>query len=155
MIAYCFVIANFDAFRYASQYQQRSGTLTQNWFLFLAIAGILLLWAGLWYWDKYRNQFVGLAKRPTSLFLELCQAHRLNRAQRALLYKIAEARQLSPPSRIFLDAAALRGAAQAGGPESTSCGALLAKLFGDEQHAANAPSAAAAASTAATETAQG
>ena len=104
----------------------------QNWYLVAVILGSGLFWICLHYWSRYRDSIIRAGRRPASLFLELCEAHRLTNPQRALLLRAAETRSLKYSATVFVDPRVLGEMAAGGGPDRALYKELSAKLFGEE-----------------------
>lgn len=68
--------------------------------LLMAVGAILLIWFldRITKWQEARSG----APNPKRLFKELCQAHRLTRADRRLLTHLAEAAEIESPADLFL-----------------------------------------------------
>jgi len=124
------LLANVEAFRAAARYMQRSASLSESWFTIAAVAAIIQFWLALVYWDRYRKQPVRQEDRPKSLFLELCRAHKLSRAERGLLSSIVDAKHLKQPAIVFVDPGVLGDPAGSSAPETRACAELAGKLFG-------------------------
>jgi hypothetical protein len=117
-------------------YQKHSFSFQENWFVLVVIGGIVALAIGLYYWDKYRKQFIRRANSegsPKSLFLDLCNLHELTRAQCALVRHAGEVKQLADPTLTFLDPDILRQLGRGNGGDSAAYAELQVKLFGQPQ----------------------
>ena len=96
-----------------------------------AIMTIGLLWAAYSWMERSKKPIRQVAHNPHSLFLELCQAHRLVRAERTLLQ---QAMEKSPPSercQVFIDPRILGRLSIANTIEADSYAKLSRKLFGE------------------------
>ena len=122
-------LANVDAFRAGARHLRGTGSTSGNWFLFVAIAGIILLFVGLHYWDKHRKKFAKQKSSPTSLFLDLCQVHNLSKAERLLLLQAVEIQRLTQPALVFVAPGVLSGLEKSNRPEASEFGKLSQKLF--------------------------
>lgn len=110
---------------------KRSISLADNWFLIAAVLGIAAVWIGLYFWDKHRKRLKrASSSSPKSLFLELCQAHQLNRTERSRVAHVAAEKQLSHAGLVFVDPLLLQDFAQGDDPEHEEYALLLRKLFG-------------------------
>jgi hypothetical protein len=72
--------------------------------LLLALGGVLLVAFLAWgfsYWQKRRESL--MLNSPRALFRELCTAHGLDRADRDLLYEIAQWHEISDPVQLFIE----------------------------------------------------
>jgi hypothetical protein len=72
--------------------------------LLFVLAGMLVLVFVAWgfsYWQKWRE--LRVIDSPRALFKELCAAHSLDRADRELLYEIAQWHQLADPVQLFVE----------------------------------------------------
>jgi len=96
--------------------------------LFIAIAGIILLFVGLHYWDKFKK-LIKQKSNSKSLFLELCELHNLSKTERALLLKAVEIQQLTQPALVFVTPGMLSGLVKSNQPEASDFGKLSQKLF--------------------------
>ncbi len=133
------LLANTDLGRSFSRYSRRSGSLSENWFLVAVFVAIPVLWGALTYWDKYRKRHAPSGNNPKSLFLELCRAHTLSRADRSLLLKAAETRRLKQPAMVFIDPAILRELAAARSADAGAYRQLAKKVLGAECLAETVP----------------
>jgi LPXTG-motif cell wall-anchored protein len=122
-------LANIEAFRAGAKHLRSTGSTSNNWFLFIAIAGIILLFVGLHYWDKYRKKLIKQQSNSKSLFLELCEIHNLSKTERALLLKAGEIQQLTQPALVFVTPGMLSGLEKSSQPEASEFGKLSQKLF--------------------------
>ena len=75
----------------------------------LILGGIALAVWILAYALKFQEQWRSRPS-PLRLFLSLCKAHRLRWSQRWLLWRVARARQLRDPARLFLEPEMLEAA---------------------------------------------
>ena len=116
-------------YREASRYMERSASWTQNWPLFAAVGAILLFWAGLYYWDKYRKLQDATVRSPQALFHSLCRIHSLSRAQRALLMSAAQELPPDDLALVFVDPGILGRHAVADGADSEAYVQLQQQLF--------------------------
>jgi hypothetical protein len=119
----------------AARYSAKSSTIGNHWYLVCAIAGIAVFWVALHYWNRYRDKLVLPGRRLPPLFLELCEAHQLSRAERTLLLKAVESSRLTHAAAVFVDERILRRLIDAGGADGPPCAELLAKLFGSAAEA--------------------
>ena len=87
------------------QWGNRSQQMETDLFsLLVVLAGMLVLVFFAWgfsYWQKRRESRV--VDSPRALFKELCAAHSLDRADRELLYEIAQWHQLTDPVQLFVE----------------------------------------------------
>ncbi len=125
-----FLLSAADLGKAFTNYSKRSSSLSDNWFIFAAFAAIAVFWVVLFYWDKYRQKLVRRGQNPKTLFVELCRAHSLNRVERSLLSRIAEAKQLSMPSLLFVDPHILQNVAANTRSNSKEIRLLAKKMFG-------------------------
>ena len=106
------------------------GSSSRNWYLVLAVVGIAVFGAGLYFWDKHRKSSGSGSDHPKSLFLELCSAHGLSRGERALLRDAAEQQGIAQPGLAFVDPRILEATASAAGEDAAAFGELRQRLFG-------------------------
>jgi len=127
------IVANMEAFEAGKRYLVRPSSSSDNWFLLIAILAIVLLWAILYHWDKFRKKFARQRNdNPQILFIELCKVHALSYAERALLRKAIEVKKLAQPAMLFVDPDLLSGMSASGSPEAPDYAKLVRKLFGEE-----------------------
>jgi hypothetical protein len=124
------LLATSEVSRAAVRHLQRSSSLRENWYLVVVVLAIIAFWAGLYFWDRYRQQAPQSTKSPKPLFQLLCDAHRLDRAERMLLLKVVEARGASPEAVVFVDPQMLDGFCTAEAADAAEFRTLAAKLFG-------------------------
>lgn len=111
-------------------HSKRSGSLDNNWYLVAAVVAIAVFWTGLYYWDRHRKQNKHQGKLHNSLFLELCEAHGLNRAEQGVLKMAAASAESADQAALFVDPSLLRGKAASDEVDSKEYGELAGKLFG-------------------------
>lgn len=110
---------------------QPSNGLIDDWFLPAAAVAILLMWMALSFGDQCRQRFESRRQKlPKSLLQELCQAHCLTRAERALLSRVAQDQGLDQPAVVFVDPSVLGGVVVSAGPDAETFETLFNKLFG-------------------------
>jgi hypothetical protein len=68
--------------------------------IFLAIVS---LWVGLYLWDRFRKAPKKAGDDREGLFLQLCDLHKLSKAERLLLKNVAKSQKLSQPALAFVD----------------------------------------------------
>ena len=87
------------------QWGNRSQEMETDLFgLLVVLAGMLVLVFFAWgfsSWQKWRESRI--VDSPRALFKELCAAHSLDRADRELLYEIAQWHQLADPVQLFVE----------------------------------------------------
>ena len=125
------LLAKTDLGRAFARYSQRSNSLEENWIVLLVIGGIAALWIGLYVWDWLRKAEEPAPDVATSLFVELCRAHRLERGERELLARLAGQRDLAQPAMLFVQPAILAEAAAGAMPEAPLLAGLAKRLFGE------------------------
>ncbi len=113
-----------------NRYSRKSSSVMDNWPILVAIAAIALFWAVLHFWDKYRKSRVSELTTPQSLFEELCDLHKLGKADRTLLEKVVTAQNLDQPAAVFVDPGVLATAASSGGEGGYL--KLRSRLFGSD-----------------------
>jgi len=119
-----------DAFR---RHAGRSSSLSGNWFLIVLVAGIGLLWLGLYYWDKYRKLKDEEGSDPASAFSDLCGVHQLSRMERSLLRNVASSKKLEQPAIVFVDPEILSAFTRTNSTKGQAYAALEKKLFGSKE----------------------
>lgn len=110
---------------------RRSSSLSENsvWvFIFIAI---LLLWAGLYLWDRYRKPGKRTRHDREGLFLQLCDLHNLSRTDQQLLRKAAKSQNLDQPSLAFIDPRVLMRFGEEFPQLESQAQQLLDRLFGE------------------------
>ncbi|MEX1098205.1 MAG: hypothetical protein WED34_19330 [Planctomycetales bacterium] len=105
-----------------------TASLETCWYLIAAVAGIALVWIGLYVWERIRKQLARRDATPLSLFRDLCAAHELGRNEQALLETVVERNRLEHPAVVFVAPALLRE--MAGGGDAAEYARLARKLFG-------------------------
>jgi hypothetical protein len=102
------------------------------WLLLLCgVALVALTIAGFYLWNTLRRTRQGtVGASSADLFSELCEAHQLNRLERALIMQVASTYELPQPGTLFVDPWTLEQAAAAPGPDAHRYEALRQKLFG-------------------------
>jgi len=136
-IASCMpVIFAVERYRSMGQRFRAGGSSTSNlygWLISFAIMGgaVALILGLYWIWKVYQQK---LAHSPGRLFHELCNAHRLNVADRKLLQQMASQAELVPATNIFIDPAQFQAVSHH--PEfaavQNQTTALQQTLFGSE-----------------------
>jgi hypothetical protein len=103
-----------------------------DWVLVVgAVALVAFAVAALYFWNALRKtRIAGLGGSAGDLFLELCEAHELNRLERSLILQLAATYEIPQPATLFVDPWSLEQAAAAPGPEANRYAALRQKLFG-------------------------
>jgi hypothetical protein len=92
-----------------------------------------VLWAGLMVVNSIRTRRGELRQSSEGMFLELCAAHRLDRAERQTLLALAATLPAAECCRIFLDPQYLDDKSAAGGPDAAEYQRLADKLFGPQR----------------------
>lgn len=126
------LLAGTDLGRAFARYSRRSNSFEENWIVLLVIGGIAALWIGLYVWDWLRKEDDPTPDVPNSLFIELCRAHRLERGERELLARLAEAQDLAQPALLFVQPAILTAAGRSDLPEAPVFAGLGRRLFGGD-----------------------
>lgn len=130
MLKFC-LIAAVDLSAVSRNAQSKpSVSLGDNWFLIAAVLAIAAFWIALHFWDKHRKRRTRAGSNPKSLFLELCQAHKLSRAERNRLAYAASEKQLPHAGILFVDPRLLQDFAQGDDPDHEEYALLFRKLFG-------------------------
>lgn len=122
--------ANADLGKSFVRYSRRSSLLADNWLILTIFVAIPLLWVALACWDKWRKKLIRNGDSPKTLFLELCLAHKLNRAERSLLQRAAGAKRLKQAALIFVDPTILGKLSASKSAEASGYRQLAKKLFG-------------------------
>ncbi|MEX0717915.1 MAG: hypothetical protein WD066_15075 [Planctomycetaceae bacterium] len=110
--------------------ERPSASLEKSWYLIVVVLGIGLLWAGLYYWERYFKRTVRRDATPQSLFRDLCAAHELSRGERALLEALVERKRLEHPAVAFVVPALLLEMQAEDGDQAAEYARLARKLFG-------------------------
>jgi hypothetical protein len=98
------LLADFEVVRnMGHRFQGKNAQLHLNdLFMFLAI--VLAVAVAAWFLTRVaRRERHRRTNSPRGLFLELCQAHELDRQSRKLLWRLATHGELSHPACLFLD----------------------------------------------------
>jgi len=124
------LLAEIDSFREISQYMRHGGHLPDlSWFI-AGVCGIVILWIGLRFFDKYWSERGLTSHDPRALFGALCDAHGLNRHERKLLDKAAPLAE-DAGCHLFIDPRYLGRLAMAQSSDADDYAALSQKLFGE------------------------
>lgn len=123
------LFARTSVFKSMSRTFNGQGASSDNTFLYISFAMIAAFWGVLYYWDKWRKQRSKRTGSAKSLFMELCDAHRLARTERALLMKAAKSLGAGEPAVLFVDPRIVGKFAAASGGEAKQYAALSSKLF--------------------------
>ena len=115
----------------AAEYLSGSKSPGNN-LIFIAVGVLLaLFWLSLYLWDRCGSRVPRGAFRAKPLFDELCQAHRLGRADRELLVRLADSRQVAEPALLFVNPVLLHDPANADAPLAPDVEKLLKRLYGE------------------------
>ncbi len=96
-----------------------------------AVALVALTIAVVYLWNtlrKTRGESSGGSAKD--VFAELCDAHDLNRLERALLLQLSSTYEMPQPGVMFVDPWSLEQASSSPSPEAHRYAALRSKLFG-------------------------
>lgn len=96
----------------------------------IAVAG-LLLWLVVNRLDWLRSSRRQYSQSQEALFAELCQAHRLSRSDRALLWLIGAAKGTNRVCCVFVDPRVIQQFAQNNPADAGDCLELCRRLFGN------------------------
>lgn len=124
------LLADSETLRRVSESSRKLMSSSDSWVLSASLAAIILLWLAWSYWDRYRCDPRWRSNDPRMLAQELCRAHRLDRNERALLWKAVEEAELQQPALAFVDPDVLRRLVRSDGPEAGRYRGLMKKLFG-------------------------
>lgn len=97
----------------------------------IAVAGFLL-WLAVNRLEWYRLAQRQYSQSQESLFVELCHAHRLSRADRTLLSSIAQTKGPNKFCRVFVDERVIQEFAQNNPGDAESSLDLCRRLFGSQ-----------------------
>lgn len=122
-----------ESFKAVSRYMQESPTFNHDmWFIVVAAAGLGLLWLGITLWDRYQAVNAPDKPRYETLFVELCQVHKLAEGESRWLEKLAVQNGFDDPARVFIAPSPLEAETRAEGEDASIARALLHKLFGGD-----------------------
>ncbi len=110
---------------------RRSGSLSENGILIGIVLAIVSLWMGLYFWDRSRKPKRGAGLDREGLFTQLCQLHKLSRAERQLLKTAAKFHRLDQPALAFVNPNILLDYAEASPGVTLEVRALVDRLYGD------------------------
>lgn len=110
---------------------RRSSSASANGLWFFVLVAILLLWAGLYFWDRYRKPGKRIKPNREGLFLQLCDLHNLSRADQQFLRKVANSQSLDQPGLAFVDPRVLMRFIEDFPQSATNARQLLDRLFGE------------------------
>ena len=82
---------------------ERPGTNTSQWMIFVGVVAFALLAGMVWRIAKRRSTTMFSSDSSAKLFRELCAAHGFSRASRRLLKRLAEARGVANPAMLFVE----------------------------------------------------
>ena len=125
------ILANVDRFKEMGRGLQGTNSWGDSSFLIIAIGLIIVFWVVLYHWDSLRGRASRKEGNPKSLFLDLCDAHQLTRAERALLFKAVGTANSGQPALVFVDSRILGRLATQRSTEADTYARLAAKLFGE------------------------
>lgn len=127
------LLADFDTLSGAGRYLRSSGDPVLRWLFFLGVLLIAAVWGGLFLWDRWSKRL----RRPVDPidpgFASLCQAHRLEKSERTLLWRVARGRADESPLTVFLDPTLLETFATNDPAERTAAEELRTRLFGGDR----------------------
>ncbi len=108
------------------------GRERSQWVLVVcAVALVALTIAVIYLWNTLRKaRGGGSGDSAKDVFSELCEAHDLNRLERALLLQLASTYEMPQPGVLFIDPWSLEQASSSPSPEAHRYSALRSKLFG-------------------------
>lgn len=120
-----------DSFKAVTRYMQDSPTFYQDiWFIVIAVGTIGAVWAAITLWDRLQSIHAPAKPRYKTLFVELCQAHKLADADAQWLQNAAMQFGIDDPARIFFTPQAVEVHLQSDEANALIARALLQKLFG-------------------------
>jgi hypothetical protein len=88
------------------------------------------LWISINWIDRVRSRRRISGSSPQSLFLELCQVHRLGPSDQQLLWAVTASECPDRCCRIFIDPEVLHAASRSSKFDSRGCQRLASRLFG-------------------------
>jgi len=130
MFYYFYLFAQTNLGRSFQRHSRNSKSIFANKSLILIVLGIGAVWAGLYYWDKWRKKNVAAKSSTDELFDELCQAHQLVKAERLLLSKVSEDRKLDDPALLFVNPELFSNSVRFSVSDEKRLESLAKKLFG-------------------------
>jgi hypothetical protein len=116
----------------AARYMSRPSTSRENLIFILFAMVIAIIWAMLFFWDRFRKLQEPAQEVVKSLFDELCEAHRLSQQDAALLVDAAQECRLSSPAILFVQPEHLALLSGEQRPKGGVYGQLREKLFGKD-----------------------
>lgn len=131
-----FIIADTDMASGLNRYLDDSASLAQHGWMIGGAVCIALAW--ILYpiimrrrEEQRRAAAKASAPRPKSVFVELCERHRLDSDDRQLLELAARESELDSPSVLFVDPAALHDLGRSQPEQADHCDALVKRLFAE------------------------
>lgn len=133
MFYYFYLFAQTNLGRSYQRYSRNSKSLFANKYLILIVLGIAAIWAGLYYWDKWRKKNSAGNRSTDELFDELCQAHQLEKAEKQLLLMASNHHKLEYPSLLFVSPEKFSKWPDSLASEERRFTSLAKKLFGEHK----------------------
>lgn len=112
------------------RYLGRAGSSRENLIFLLFAVVIATIWLTLYFWDRLRKHPAAQLEAAGSIFDELCQAHRLDRQDIALLTDAALECGLPSPALLFVQPEHLGGLSAEGLSKAGPYRHLRDRLFG-------------------------
>ncbi len=129
--AHGLLFASGGLVRTVSLFVNRCMSRTGLGFLAVVVLAVAALWLGLILVERTRRYRKLTSQTPHALFLQLCRAHRLTRAERQLLWSVHAPAHPDQCCHSFIDPRVLGRQAVSSTPLADDYAALARKLFGD------------------------
>ncbi len=108
---------------------RRSDSFSENWLWGGIVAAIVVLWLGLYLWDRFRKPRKTVPLDRDGLFAQLCDLHNLSKSERQLLKSAAKTLEAEQPALAFVHPGILWEFAQTN-PQTAEIQTLANRLFG-------------------------
>lgn len=134
------LLARGDMASGLDKYIEDSASLTQHGWMIGGTVFVALAWF-IYPIVKRRQKETQLAATkaaappPRSVFVELCDRHKLDADERQLMETAARESSLESPAVLFVDPSGLLGLARSQPDQATQCDALIRRLFAEVEPA--------------------
>ena len=109
---------------------RRSSSMSENGIWILIFIAIVLLWMGLYFWDRWRKPRHGPGMDREGLFAQLCDLHNLSKSDRQLLRTVAKTQRIDQPALAFVNPSLLLKFAKSTPRDAAQVRHLADRLFG-------------------------
>lgn len=127
------LLAETDAFSAIGRHMHRASSAAGFGYFVMTVCSVAAIWLILQWAERLRLTRNKNAQTVEALFQELCQAHRLSRADRRLLTRAVANLPPQEACGIFIDPRILGRLSLSNSPEVDDYARLSSRLFGDVQ----------------------